>query len=260
LVSKQLGDAIRQWLPSALQFVKPYFTPSDVDKGARWVNEISKELSTSAFGIIVLMPDNLRKPWINFEAGAISRTLDQARVCPIVFGMEPTDVEWPLAQFQVTRFTEEDFHRLFNTINAAAGDNKLHESVADAVFDKWWPDLESDVNKILEAGRHTSEAVTVRPDRQLLEEVLSLVRSISARQEQIEIANQGLANLLGRSRNLATILGGPDPGSSSLRVASPGIGMEFANTPLVLALAETDSKVANLQTKVANLESKKQES
>jgi hypothetical protein len=36
--------------------------------------------------------------------------------------------------------------------------------------------------------------------------------------------------------------------------------MEFANTPLVLALAETDSKVANLQTKVANLESKKQES
>ena len=43
-LSKQLGQALRQWLPGTLQSVKPYFTPADIDKGAKWESEISKEL------------------------------------------------------------------------------------------------------------------------------------------------------------------------------------------------------------------------
>jgi hypothetical protein len=39
-LSRQLGEALRKWLPSALQYVKPYFTPADIDKGARWASEI----------------------------------------------------------------------------------------------------------------------------------------------------------------------------------------------------------------------------
>ena len=35
-----------------LQFVKPYFTPADMEKGTRWDNEISKELGQSQIGII----------------------------------------------------------------------------------------------------------------------------------------------------------------------------------------------------------------
>jgi hypothetical protein len=29
-LSKQLAQALRDWLPSALQYVKPYFTPADI--------------------------------------------------------------------------------------------------------------------------------------------------------------------------------------------------------------------------------------
>jgi hypothetical protein len=89
--SRQLAEAIHRWLPSVLQLVKPYFS-SDMDKGARWGSEISEELSKSKFGIVVLTRNNLLSPWINFEAGAISRTVGQAKVCPILFGIEPTDV------------------------------------------------------------------------------------------------------------------------------------------------------------------------
>jgi hypothetical protein len=42
--SKQVADILRQWMPSVLQAVKPYFSPDDVAKGTRWANEISKEL------------------------------------------------------------------------------------------------------------------------------------------------------------------------------------------------------------------------
>src|SRR6516164_2994774 len=50
--SKQLAEVIHWWLPNVLQFVKPYFTPADMEKGTRWDNEISKELGQSQIGII----------------------------------------------------------------------------------------------------------------------------------------------------------------------------------------------------------------
>jgi hypothetical protein len=153
-LSRQLGEAVRNWLPSALQHVKPYFTPDDIDKGAKWASEISKELSTSSVCIIILTRDNLASNWIMFEAGAISSTLDNARVCPIIFDLEPTDLQGPLAQFQATRFVKADIRKLFNTINSLAAENKLDDPVAEIVFEKWWPDLESNLKRIL-AG-HTA--------------------------------------------------------------------------------------------------------
>jgi hypothetical protein len=45
----------------------------------------------------------------------------------------------------------------------------------DQVFDKWWPDLASEVSKILQQPTKTKEVK--RTDRDILEEVLSLVRS-----------------------------------------------------------------------------------
>jgi hypothetical protein len=163
----------------------PPFVGIDVDKGARWANEISKELAESSFGIIVLTRDNLRSPWINFEAGAISRMIGRAKVCPIVFGLEPTDVEWPLAQFQATRFTRDDMHRLFATMNVAAGENKLEDDVAEKAFEKWWPDLERGVNAVLGKFANQVARPDVRSERDIVVEVLGLVRGIALGQEQL---------------------------------------------------------------------------
>jgi hypothetical protein len=176
-LSQKLGEAIRDWLPSALQFVKPYFTPKDIEKGAKWASEISQALSASSVCIIVLTRDNLASSWIMFEAGAISSTIDKSRVCPIVFDLEPTDLQGPLSQFQTTRFVEADIRKLFNTINAQAGENKLVDTVAKDVFDKWWPDLQQKLTKILQGHTANSNVQRIRSDRELIEEVLLLVRN-----------------------------------------------------------------------------------
>ena len=34
-LSKSLAGAIRDWLPTMLQNVEPYFTPADIEKGAK---------------------------------------------------------------------------------------------------------------------------------------------------------------------------------------------------------------------------------
>jgi hypothetical protein len=189
-LSRNLGEGIRDWLPSVLQFVKPYFTPNDIDKGAKWASEISQALSVSSICIIVLTRDNLASSWIMFEAGAISSTLDNSRVCPIVFDLEPTDLQGPLAQFQVTRFLEDDFRKLFNTINAQAGDNKLSDGIAQGVFDKWWPDLNQRLTRILHGHTANSNVKKIRSDRDLLEEVLLLVRNQTVEKESARLTQK----------------------------------------------------------------------
>ncbi|MCK5605193.1 hypothetical protein KAR91_25100 [Candidatus Pacearchaeota archaeon] len=35
-LSRKLAQAVYDWLPGALQYVKPYFLPEDIEKGAKW--------------------------------------------------------------------------------------------------------------------------------------------------------------------------------------------------------------------------------
>jgi TIR domain len=144
--SKQYGEAIRDWLPNVMQFTKPYFTPADIEKGARWDNEISKELGQSQIGIFTMTAENLTSPWIMFEAGAISKVVDVSRVCPIVFGVEKIVLVGPLSRFQATAFDKSEVRQLLTTINKAAKEEAaLTERRLDEAFDRWWRDLEEKV-------------------------------------------------------------------------------------------------------------------
>jgi hypothetical protein len=178
LQSKELGEAIRDWIPLVLQAVTPYFTPSDIEKGARWSNDISKELEASSVGILCITRENIRAPWILFEAGALSKSIDKSHVCPILFGVSPADIEGPLKQFQFTAFDKGDMKQLLVTINGKLQDGKLPPKLLEAVFDKWWPDLSDKVSEIL--GKEDAPNAPIRRDRELLEEILILARSADA--------------------------------------------------------------------------------
>lgn len=177
--SKELGEVFRNWLPSVLQAVKPYFTPEDIEKGARWSQDISKELENSFFGIICLTRDNVLKPWIMFEAGALSKSFGKGRVCPILFGLEKSDIQGPLVQFQATSFNKSDMKKLIENINKNHPENSLEKSVLDNVFDLWWPMLEKEVSEIQKSYEESRDEEDLRTDRDILEEVLELSRNLN---------------------------------------------------------------------------------
>lgn len=173
--SKKLGETLRDWLPAVLQVVKPYFTPSDTEKGTRWNSEIAKELESSEVGILCVTRDNLHSDWVMFEAGALSKSIDKAHVCPVLFGIHNTDLTGPLKQFQTTEFDKEDFKKLVSVINNKLGENKLPVKVLDSVFEKWWPELKTKIDIIIKKfGQDDMEPV--RTERDLLEEILNLGR------------------------------------------------------------------------------------
>jgi lambda repressor-like predicted transcriptional regulator len=173
-LSKKLAEELRGWLPAVLQFVKPYFTPEDIEKGTSWYSNIATELSTSNVGILCLTKDNIENPWILFEAGALSKNFDRANVCTILFNLDTSDLTGPLTNFQATRFIKDDFKKLVATINNTGNESKLTSDTLDNVFEMWWPKLEEKVNKTLQVEIKTTQKK--RPERELLEEILELCR------------------------------------------------------------------------------------
>jgi len=182
--SKEIASVFKDWIPAVIQAAKPYFSPNDIDKGARWSNEIAKELEASRIGIICLTDDNLKAPWLMFEAGALSKSMEKTRVCPILFGVEPTDLAGPLVQFQAAPFSKDEIHKVIKTINSQLGEASLESTVVDSVFEKWWPDLEEKVNKTLNKDRNRSGS-ELRSDRELLEEVLKISRTLYVRDREV---------------------------------------------------------------------------
>ena len=172
---KAIAEHLRDWLPHVLQSIEPYFTPSDVEKGARWLSEISDELSKARVGILCVTRDSIQSPWLLFEAGALSKELDDTYVCPIVFEVKPTDLAGPMAQFQATEFEKDDFRQLIGVFNDRLGERQLPEKNLDAIFAKFWPDLKRNIDSVLEASSNNDDS-PIRTTEEMLDEILRLVR------------------------------------------------------------------------------------
>ncbi|MBU4233973.1 MAG: TIR domain-containing protein [Desulfobacterales bacterium] len=175
--SKRLGEVFRDWMPAVIQAVKPYFSPEDVEKGARWYPEISNKLEQCEAGLICLTRENLEAPWIMFEAGALSKSVERSRLVPLLFGIDTADIKGPLIQFQAARFSKDEIKKLLKTLNSVLGEAALDGSVLDSVFEKWWPELESKISGVLKDEDH-QQRVVMRSERDLLEEILNLTRAI----------------------------------------------------------------------------------
>lgn len=136
--SHKVACILRDWIPSVIQAVTPYVSSEDIDKGARWSSDIAKELDGSGYGILCLTNNNVDAPWLNFEAGALSKAVDKSRVCPFLLHMERSDVTGPLLQFQSTMANESDVHKLINSINQAFPEKEqLSEERLNKVFEVW---------------------------------------------------------------------------------------------------------------------------
>ena len=125
-------------------------------------------------------------------------------MCTLLFDLEWSDLKGPLAIFQHTLFGREDFKRLVTTINSAAGDSRLEQTVLDKVFDRCWPELEGEINKILETSDQV-EKKELRSDHDILEELLELARSSSGLVEDVAtLKSKWISSLLPTDGTLAT--------------------------------------------------------
>ncbi|HED2480935.1 TIR domain-containing protein [Citrobacter sp. wls615] len=146
--SHRVAKVLRDWIPSVIQAVEPYVSSEDIDKGTRWSSDIATELDKSSYGIICLTKQNIHAPWINFEAGALGKSVDKSKVSPFLFRMNPSDVNGPLLQYQSTRHDKDDIYKLMLSINSSCGEQALDNERLNKIFEVWWPNLEKNLDEI----------------------------------------------------------------------------------------------------------------
>lgn len=180
-LSHQVAVALRDWLPSVIQSLEPYVSSEDIDKGTRWSTDIAKELEDSSYGILCITKENIDAPWLNFEAGALSKSVDRSRVSPFLFGVKRSEVQGPILQFQSTVFEREDFRKLIHSLNNAGEEPALDEARVDDIFEVWWPQIEEKLNKIKlpESKKQkdsSSDSGNQNSSSEIMEEMLELLR------------------------------------------------------------------------------------
>jgi hypothetical protein len=175
--SKHIATGLRDWLPQILNEVDPFVSTS-IEAGARWQSEIAAQLEEALFGIVIVTAQNQSQPWLNFEAGAIAKAVDNSRLVPLAVDLRPTDVKLPLGQFQAQPLDKGGVAKVVESMNAALSRPLTKEHLTKAM-DLWWPDLEKRIGKAKSlVHEEHNNTVPQRTERDLLEEILNTVRQI----------------------------------------------------------------------------------
>lgn len=179
MLSHRVATLLRDWLPNVLQAVEPWLSSQDIAPGARWFSEVSAQLEAVEVGIICLTTENASSSWVNFEAGAISKRQEGARVCVYAVDLALSDIRGPLAQFQLARASRDDTFNLVRSLNSALGTSSLSEERLRRSFEAWWPTLEAQLASAIAESETTKTAHKSLDEK--VDEVLVILRTVAGR-------------------------------------------------------------------------------
>ncbi|MBA1446453.1 MAG: toll/interleukin-1 receptor domain-containing protein [Chromatiales bacterium] len=146
--SRKVAEALHRWLPHFIQLIDPWMSSTDILAGTRWQTEIASRLNECVFGIICVTPQNVESPWMLFETGALSKTIEASKVCPILLGVRVDQLPQALSQFQTVEADEHGIRSLLHALNDSLGDNKITDLQLGQAYAKFHEDLEKDLAEV----------------------------------------------------------------------------------------------------------------
>lgn len=174
-LSKKIAESIKRWLPCIIQSVDVFYSPEDIEKGENWDSKISKELSECKYGIICLTAENVTASWINFEAGAIAKSLD-SHVATLMINISPSDIKGPLSRYQATKMDKDDFYQLVCNINEQC-ETPIKTEVLKTAFDGLWSNMITEIESIISTSKKTAaNSKKSQNNSEAIEEILLLLR------------------------------------------------------------------------------------
>lgn len=188
----------------------PWLSDVDIQAGDRSMEEIRSKLDDCGFGIIVVTSENMEKPWLNFEAGALSKSFGDAksRVVPLLVNInEMYQLKGPINQFQAVMLNKVGMAKLCDTIALTIG---LELGPTRARFEWAWPDLDAGIERAKEIAGDQPELPDVN-EKELLRDLYSMVRSLQ--EQQLRQDDRPLKTLSGRASLI------PDEKKGTMRIA-----------------------------------------
>ncbi len=218
-----VAEKINFWLPMVVHGIQTYVSAEDIEKGSRWGQSLASELGKSDFGIICVTKDNINAPWIHFEAGALSKSVDRSKVCPFLLDMTLTDIPRnnPLVLFQATILQSEDVFKLVESVHETAKTEELTSNQLRVLFDRLWPELDSSLRAILQdeslndAQKHE---LPRDPTLNALDEIIIMLREqqrasfqeAKSDQESSQFMYEAMSRLSSRTEHLLKLVNSPE--------------------------------------------------
>jgi hypothetical protein len=202
--SKAVAEAVRKDLPKVVNAFQPWLSSWDLDAGARWPEQVGRKLESAKAGIVCLTPGNLHEDWILFETGALAKVVEKTFVCPILIGLDPGQVKFPLAQFQSVSLTRDGIWRIITTFRKVLPpEQAMTDSQVEDVFELVWPGLERVFSNLPSEDKPTPPS---RSPDEMTAEILEIVRGLS-RSERVPTVAEWDSGMTGVLLKIANDLG-----------------------------------------------------
>ncbi len=178
-MSKDVATVWRNLVKETFDSVEPFMSEENIGAGERGLAKIAKELAGTSFGIIVVTQENQNSPWLNYEAGALSKDVDDetVRVAPSLVDFErKTDVTGPIGQFQASLLNREGVEYILVEIAKVVGVEDA--SIRKRFANSWREEYESQFASA-KASRGDEPVTSRRGNDEMLDEILTVVREIA---------------------------------------------------------------------------------
>src|SRR3989442_451458 len=146
--SKEIAHALHKWLPEVLAYSNAWMSDTDILKGTDWRNVVKESLENSSIGVLCLTSENLRRPWILFEAGALALNQKSTLIIPYLIDVTKKEIDGPLDQFNAALANKEETKKLVEAINKALGELALEDYKIRVLFNQSWPKLQKILKKV----------------------------------------------------------------------------------------------------------------
>lgn len=184
--SKKLANIFNEWICNVLPTIETYISTEQIGPGERWSANIGKGLETNFMGIFFMVEENIDSPWLNFEAGAISKNIEDSKVIPLLHNLKPEQINGPIAQFQAKLIDEKiDILAIVKQINNGITDErKINNEKLIKLFDKWYPDFIEEYEKFCvdnpePVQTKEKESLNLLDSQDQIGEILNIVRNIN---------------------------------------------------------------------------------
>ena len=148
--SRQVAQALRDWLPGVLQSVEPWLSsprhPAWPVSGA--VEFSPRSAADVDVGILCLTSENLKSPWLMMEAGALSQVARSAAVVPYLLDVAPSDLPAPVARYRSVQANRAETLRLVELLNAKTKAGSINPQRVQEAFEVWWPKLQAQLSTL----------------------------------------------------------------------------------------------------------------
>mgnify|MGYP000004652671 CR=1 FL=1 len=140
---------------------------NEIVAGEDFRNKLDNNLMDSNFGILILTKNNFERPWMMFEAGALSKGDNKSRIIPLFFDRDNRKIESPIEKFQNIEYNKEGLLKIIFSITKSLydsdelGDNQ--KQLLENQLDTNWKSFKNDIDIILEK-EYTYEIENIQDD------------------------------------------------------------------------------------------------